>query len=54
VKKFYVEIEQNGGEYYGWVTFFAEKVEKTQDENVLLVDGRKMTFEEKVMVMGND
>ena len=49
MKKWYVEIEQNGGEYLGWVTFFANNVEEGDTSHILLVDGKEMTFDEKVV-----
>ena len=49
MKQWHVKIEQNGGEYFGWVTFFANDVEEGIASNILLVDGREMTFDEKVV-----
>ena len=49
MKKWCAIIEQNGGEYYGSVTFFAHKAElKKGNERCLVVDGRIMEFDEKV------
>ena len=49
MRKWHVEIEQNGGEYAGWVTFFADEVISGGSQNTLLVDGREMAFDEKVV-----
>ncbi len=52
MKEWYVEIEQNGGEYLGWVAFFANNVEEGDTSHILLVDGKEMTFDEKVVSFG--
>lgn len=51
MKKWHVTIDQNGGEYYGWVEFFADNVAHDMDDEearTLIVDGRKMVFDERV------
>jgi len=45
--KYRAMIEQNGGQYYGWITFHAEKWER-KDECTLLVDGYEMEFDEPI------
>lgn len=49
MKEWDVAFEQNGGEFLGWVTFFADEVEEGPAPNILLVDGREMTFDEKIV-----
>lgn len=50
MQKWHIEIEQNGGEYFGWVTFFANDVFTITDQpNQLLVDNKIMEFDEKVV-----
>ena len=46
-KKWKVEVSQNGWEYTGWVTFYAETVER-KASNILIVDGYEMVFDESV------
>lgn len=48
--KWRVELSQNGWEYTGWVTFYAESAEikDTEDHNILLVDGYEVEFDEEV------
>ena len=48
MKKWHVLIDQNGGEYEGWVKFFADEVEASDKDNTLIVDGREMEFQEKI------
>ncbi len=44
-----VTIEQNGGEYTGWIKFFAEEVLPHSNRRKLVVDGFIMEFDEKVI-----
>lgn len=46
-KKWIVHIEQNGGEYTGWVTFYAENAIPV-GMNEIEVDGHIMEFDEAV------
>jgi len=46
-QKWIVVVEQNGGEYTGWVTFYAEKVIPT-GLCTLDVDGTEMEFDEAI------
>lgn len=48
MKKWQVTVEQNGGEYVGWVTFYAERA-IPNGMNTVLVDGREMEFDEAVI-----
>ena len=48
MKKWRVEIAQNGEEYTGWVTFFADEVKRGDYSWILIVDGRDMEFDENV------
>jgi hypothetical protein len=45
--KWHVSISQNGWEYTGWMSFFANEVTRI-NPNVLLVDGNEMQFDEEV------
>ena len=47
MKKWHVSISQNGWEYTGWMTFFANEVTQ-KNMKVLLVDGNEMEFDEEV------
>lgn len=47
--KWRIEIEQNGGEYTGWVDITAENVERT-DKYSLIADGVTMTFDEEIRI----
>ncbi len=47
-KKWRIEVSQNGWEYHGWVTFYADTVERKSD-TILIVDGYEMEFDEKVL-----
>jgi hypothetical protein len=46
-KKYTVSIEQNGGEYYGWATFWASEVTQKND-TTLIADGFEIEFDEKI------
>lgn len=48
-KKWRIEIEQNGGEYTGWVDITAETVERT-DKYSLIADGVVMSFDEEIWI----
>ena len=47
MKKWHIEISQNGWEYTGWITFFADEVTRVS-EDTLLVDGNQMKFDEEI------
>lgn len=47
MKKWKVEIQQNGGEYTGWITFYANSVQ-IKNITILIVDGNEMEFDEAV------
>ena len=49
MKKWMAYIDQNSGEYTGWVSFFADNVERGSESSVLIVDGRVMEFDEGVL-----
>jgi hypothetical protein len=46
-KKWRITIQQNGGEYFGWVTFYAKEVIQI-DNTTLSVDGDEMKFDEAI------
>lgn len=50
--KWLVRVSENSGKSQGWVTFHAEKVVK-KSETILLVDGYKMEFNEKILTVKN-
>jgi len=45
-----VQIEQNGGEYHGWVDIEAENVEQV-DDRTIIADGVRMTFDENIEIV---
>ena len=47
MKKWHVSISQNGWEYTGRVTFFANEVTR-KNSHILIVDGNEMEFDEEV------
>ncbi len=47
MKKWFIEINQNGWEYVGWCEITANKVEKIS-EDTILVDGIKIKFDEEI------
>lgn len=47
MKEWTIQIEQNGGEYHGYVDIQAENVEQVNDRTII-ADGVRMIFDENV------
>lgn len=45
-----IEVQQNGGEYTGYVDVEAENVEQVDDRTVI-ADGVRLTFDEEIEVV---
>jgi len=46
-KQYIAMIQQNGGDYYGWIKFHAHQWAR-KNETTLLIDGYEMEFDEEI------